>query len=48
MGGVGVGVGDVAGLAELGGSEHVKGVDEEGGSGGGQDEAVVFELSQYL
>lgn len=37
---IGVGIGDAAGLAELAGARHVQDVDEEGGRGGGQDEAV--------
>lgn len=40
VGSIGVGIGDAAGLAELAGARHVQGVDEEGGRGGGQDEAV--------
>lgn len=40
VGGVAVGVGDFALLAELACAGHVQDVDEEGGCGGGQDEAV--------
>lgn len=42
MGGVAVGVGDFALLAELACAGHVQDVDEEGGRGGGQDEAAVY------
>lgn len=41
VGGVAVGVGDFALLAELACAGHVQDVDEEGGRGGGQDEAAV-------
>lgn len=48
MGGIGVGIGDFALLAELAGARHVEGVDEEGRGGGGQDEAAVCILARLL
>lgn len=48
VGGVAVGVGDFALLAELACAGHVQDVDEEGGRGGGQDEAAVLYIYQIF
>lgn len=48
VGGVTVGVGDFALLAEFACAGHVQDVDEEGGRGGGQDEAAVYIYIRYL